>query len=138
MSQEEQDWESLSPSDKALTWAKENKFSVVAASWVVSMCGSFAYIQTQPMSFAQKLVQARVYAQGTTLASLVGMAALTSIPSAGDKIIEQHSQASEHSWQDVIAEKQGAGKLSQRPSSSSSSPSPSGKGREQRSETSQE
>lgn len=56
------------------------------------------------MTFAQKLVQARVYAQGLTLASLVGMAALTSIPSAGDKIIEEHSHASEHSWRDVLGE----------------------------------
>lgn len=86
--QEQADWASLSARDKALTWAKENKFSVVAGSWVLSMAGTFSYIQTQPLSFAQKLVQARVYAQGLTLASLLGMAAITSIPSAGDKIIE--------------------------------------------------
>lgn len=54
------------------------------------------------MSFAQKLVQARVYAQGLTLASLVGMAAITSIPSAGDKIIEEHAHAGDHSWRDMI------------------------------------
>lgn len=68
------------------------------------MCGSFAYIQTQPLSFAQKLVQARVYAQGLTLASLLGMAAITSIPSAGDKLIEEQSHAGEHSWRDMIGE----------------------------------
>ena len=66
------------------------------------MAGTFSYIQTQPLSFAQKLVQARVWAQGLTLASLVGMAAITQIPSAGDKIIEQKAHANEHSWMDYI------------------------------------
>lgn len=32
MSREEQQWEQLSMRDKALTWTKENKFSVVAGS----------------------------------------------------------------------------------------------------------
>lgn len=30
------------------------------------------------------------------------MAAITSIPSAGDKIIEEHNKASDHSWRDMI------------------------------------
>ncbi|CAO1629797.1 unnamed protein product [Sympodiomycopsis kandeliae] len=104
LSREEQQWQDLSIADKALTWTKENKFSVVAGSWVASLGGSFAYIQYQPLSFAQKLVQARVYAQGLTLASLLGMAAITSIPSAGDKIIEEHNHASDHSWKEMIGE----------------------------------
>lgn len=88
-------------------------------SWVASLCGSFAYIQTQPMSFAQKLVQARVYAQGLTLASLVGMAAITSIPSAGDKLIEEHAHAGDHSWRDMI---QDDGSDDKGPSSKKSQP----------------
>ncbi|KAJ1034703.1 uncharacterized protein UBRO_05954 [Ustilago bromivora] len=101
-SREERQWSELSSRDKALTWAKENKFAVVAATWATSMGGIFAYIHTQPMSFAQKLVQARVWAQGITLASLVGMAAITQIPSAGDKIIKQHKEAADHSWREFL------------------------------------
>lgn len=99
---EQAEWEALSTRDKALTWAKENKFSVVAATWAVSMGGIFAYIHTQPMTFAQKLVQTRVWAQGITLASLVGMAAITQIPSAGDRIIKQHKEAADHSWREFV------------------------------------
>lgn len=99
---EERQWAELSTGDKALTWAKENKFSVVAATWAASMGGIFAYIHTQPMTFAQKLVQARVWAQGITLASLVGMAAITQIPSAGDKIIRQNKEANAHSWREFV------------------------------------
>lgn len=99
---EQREWSALSPRDKALTWAKENKFTVVAATWATSMGGIFAYIHTQPMTFAQKLVQARVWAQGITLASLVGMAAITQIPSAGDKIIRRNKEANDHSWKEFV------------------------------------
>lgn len=62
----------------------------------------FAYIHAQPMSFSQKLVQTRVWAQGFTLASLLAMAAITQIPSAGDKILEEREHAAEHSWKDFM------------------------------------
>lgn len=99
---EEAEWAQLSTRDKALTWTKDNKFSIVAGSWVASMAGVGAYLQSQPMSFSQKLVQTRVWAQGLTLASLMGMAAITQIPSAGDHILEERNHASDHSWRDFV------------------------------------
>lgn len=68
------------------------------------MGGVFAYIHSQPMSFPQKLVQTRVWAQGLTVATLLGMAAITQIPSAGDKILKQRERAADHSWQDFIGD----------------------------------
>jgi hypothetical protein len=103
-SREEQQWDQLSTRDKILTYTKDNKFSFVAGAWVASMGGIFAYINSQPMSFAQKLVQTRVWAQGITLASLVAMAGITQIPSAGDKILYERDHASDHSWRDFIHE----------------------------------
>ena len=73
-------------------------------SWITSMGGIFAYIHAQPMSFSQKLVQTRVWAQGLTLASLLGMAAITQIPSAGDHILREREQAADHSWKDFVGE----------------------------------
>lgn len=99
---QEREWAQLSPRDKILTWAKDNKFSLVAGSWVTSMAGIGAYLRSQPMSFSQKLVQTRVWAQGITLASLLGMAAITQIPSAGDKILEERHHAADHSWRDFV------------------------------------
>lgn len=101
-SAEEKEWSELSTKDKALTWTKDNKFGVVAGSWVASMAGIFAYIHNQPMPFSQKLVQTRVWAQGITLASLVAMAGITQIPSAGDKILYQRNHAADHSWRDFV------------------------------------
>lgn len=103
---QQREWAELSASDKALTWAKENKFGVVAGTWAASMGGIFAYIHTQPLSFAQRLVQTRVWAQGITMASLLAMAAITQIPSQGDKIIEQQKHANEHSWRDFVPPQQ--------------------------------
>lgn len=56
------------------------------------------------MSFSQKLVQTRVWAQGLTLASLLGMAAITQIPSAGDHILREREQAADHSWKDFVGD----------------------------------
>lgn len=100
--EEEKEWSELSTKDKALTWTKDNKFGVVAGSWVTSMAGIFAYIHNQPMPFSQKLVQTRVWAQGITLASLVAMAGITQIPSAGDKILYRRDHAADHSWRDFV------------------------------------
>ncbi|KAF7902469.1 hypothetical protein EAF00_002372 [Botryotinia globosa] len=57
-------------------WGKENRYSIVAASWVASMGIAFGMVsKNKYLTGAQKLVQARVYAQGLTLAVLVASAA---------------------------------------------------------------
>lgn len=103
-SEYEKKWDSLSSFDKALTWTKDNKFGVVIGSWVASMGASWLYIQSQPLSFSQKLVQARVWAQGLTVASLIGIAALTTIPSAGDTLLSKSHSADDQSWRKIIQE----------------------------------
>lgn len=62
---------------RAKEWARENRYPIVAASWVASMGIAFALVARSPyLTTSQKLVQARVYAQGLTLAVLVATAAL--------------------------------------------------------------
>ncbi|KAE8352338.1 hypothetical protein BDV28DRAFT_3996 [Aspergillus coremiiformis] len=66
----------MSFSDRALAWARKEKYKIVGATWVASMIGSFALVGRNPyLSGSQKIVQARVYAQGLTLAVLVASAA---------------------------------------------------------------
>lgn len=66
----------LSPIDRALQWARREKYKIVGATWVASMIGSFAMVnRNKHLSGSQKIVQARVYAQGLTLAVLVASAA---------------------------------------------------------------
>ncbi|KAK7550415.1 hypothetical protein IWX92DRAFT_429265 [Phyllosticta citricarpa] len=62
---------------RAKEWAAENRYSIVFGGWVASMAGSFAIVARNPyLSTAQKIVQARVWAQGLTLAVLLASFAL--------------------------------------------------------------
>lgn len=81
-----------------ITYAKENRFKVVLGSWLGSMGVSWLYIHSQPLTTAQKLVQARVWAQGLTVASMLGMAAITTIQTKGDKYLENQKQEARSSW----------------------------------------
>jgi hypothetical protein len=61
---------------KLKDWGRENRYPIVTASWVASMGTALGLVGRNPyLTTAQKLVQARVYAQGLTLAVLVATAA---------------------------------------------------------------
>ncbi|PHH60269.1 hypothetical protein CDD81_1897 [Ophiocordyceps australis] len=59
------------PWRRFLDWGRENRYPIVFASWLASMGVSMAIVGRAPISTAQKLVQARVYAQALTLAVLI-------------------------------------------------------------------
>ncbi|KAH6664106.1 hypothetical protein B0J14DRAFT_252107 [Halenospora varia] len=57
-------------------WGRENRYPIVTASWVASLGIALGLVGRNPyLTKAQKLVQARVYAQGLTLAILIATAA---------------------------------------------------------------
>ncbi|GAW14120.1 hypothetical protein ANO14919_035140 [Xylariales sp. No.14919] len=57
-------------------WGETNRYSIVFGSWVAAMGIALGLVsRNRYLSTAQKLVQARVYAQGLTLAVLVASAA---------------------------------------------------------------
>lgn len=61
---------------KLKDWGRENRYPIVGASWVASMGIALAIVGRSPyLTTSQKIVQARVYAQGLTLAVLVATAA---------------------------------------------------------------
>ncbi|EAW07607.1 HIG1 domain-containing protein [Aspergillus clavatus NRRL 1] len=62
--------------DRVTALARREKYKIVGATWIASMIGSFVLVGRNPyLSGQQKIVQARVYAQGLTLAVLVASAA---------------------------------------------------------------
>ncbi|CDM28531.1 hypothetical protein DTO013E5_1016 [Penicillium roqueforti] len=66
----------LSFTDRAAAFARREKYKIITATWLASMVGSFALVGRIPgLSGQQKLVQARVYAQGLTLGVLCASAA---------------------------------------------------------------
>lgn len=54
------------------------------------------------MSAWQKLLQARVWAQGVTLSGALGMAGLSSIPNAGDELAKTRQQQEHESWKSLL------------------------------------
>ncbi|KAF9875911.1 mitochondrial hypoxia responsive domain containing protein [Colletotrichum karsti] len=61
---------------KFVAWGRENRYSIVFTSWLASMGVAFALVnRNKYLSGAQKLVQARVYAQGLAVVMLVVTAA---------------------------------------------------------------
>jgi len=67
---------SLSMTDRAIAFARREKYKIVTATWIASMVGSFALVGRNPyLSGQQKIVQARVYAQGLTLGVFCASAA---------------------------------------------------------------
>ena len=61
--------------ERFMTFGKENRYKIVGASWVASMAAALTIVGRSPyLITTQKLVQARVYAQGLTLAVLVATA----------------------------------------------------------------
>lgn len=65
-----------SPSRRFMEWGRENRYSIVMTSWLASMAVALTIVgRNRYLSTAQKLVQARVYAQGLSLAVLIATAA---------------------------------------------------------------
>jgi len=57
---------------RAKEWAADNRYPIIFGFWVASMGGSFYMVnRNRYLSGSQKLVQARMYAQGLTLAVLL-------------------------------------------------------------------
>lgn len=68
--------ENRTQKEKVFDWLREHRYPIVTASWLASMGVSLALVsRNKYLTKAQKLVQARVYAQGLTLLVLVATAA---------------------------------------------------------------
>jgi hypothetical protein len=63
-------------SQRLMDWGRENRYGIVFVSWIAAMGIALAMVgRNKYISTSQKLVQARVYAQGLTLAVLIATAA---------------------------------------------------------------
>ncbi|GME80859.1 unnamed protein product [Ambrosiozyma monospora] len=66
-------WNSLSFKEKTVETLSDSKYKIITGLWALSLYGSWAYANRDPlMTRAQKLYQARMYAQFITVALLLG------------------------------------------------------------------
>ncbi|KAI0939297.1 hypothetical protein AcV5_000757 [Taiwanofungus camphoratus] len=111
-------WEALTPMQKLKDTAARHEYGLIGGAWAASMVGAFGWIMRDPyQTFPQKIVQARMWAQGLTIGILIAAGALThakrhkEVNERGVRHIE-----SDHSWRDIVeaevreekARKQGA------------------------------
>lgn len=55
-----------------MKWLQDNRYGIVLGSWVVSITAALGIVGKNPyLTGQQKLVQARVYAQGFTIAAVI-------------------------------------------------------------------
>ena len=98
--EEEKRWQSLSSKQKAADWALRYRWHLFLAGWATTMGVSWMILQrNKTQTFAQKIVQARVYAQGIALAGLLGGAALSQLQPAEAK----KAKMADHSWARLVS-----------------------------------
>jgi len=114
-----------STKERTYDWLQDNRYSVVFGSWVASMGTALGIVGRNPyLTGQQKLVQARVYAQGLTIAVvIISLAFETNDQSKGagrwetvkildpndpthkhviEKKIHHEAYAGEDQWRDMI------------------------------------
>jgi hypothetical protein len=101
-------------------YLKEHKYKCVFGGWVVSMAGSMWYVfRDKYMTSAQKIVQARMYAQASTIILLFATLAFSASDNLGggnnsrdflgkDGKVHHHHVQLEHSddWKELVKEEE--------------------------------
>ncbi|KIK67606.1 hypothetical protein GYMLUDRAFT_256478 [Collybiopsis luxurians FD-317 M1] len=98
----QQKWETMTPRQKISDWASRHEYSIILGSWALSLGVAGAIISRDKyQSPSQKVVQARMWAQGLTIGILIAAGALKH--SKQQEAVDKHV---DHSWQDVLAQQE--------------------------------
>ncbi|KAG9011816.1 hypothetical protein FRB94_007542 [Tulasnella sp. JGI-2019a] len=88
---------------ETLDWIESHKWGIVGASWAGSMGAAFGIIMRDPFqTTAQKVVQARIWAQGLTIGLIMAAAGLTQL--RGNDSVERQIHHVDHSWRMQVPE----------------------------------
>ncbi|EPT03659.1 hypothetical protein FOMPIDRAFT_1046695 [Fomitopsis schrenkii] len=97
-------WDKMSPLEKLKDTAGRHEYGFIGGAWAATMVGAFGWImrdkyQTMP----QKIVQARMWAQGLTIGILIAAGALTH--ARRQQALDEHGLRHiepDHSWRDIV------------------------------------
>jgi len=107
----------MTAKEKFMFYGRENRYKIVLASWAASMGLSLGLVyKDKYLTKAQKLVQARMYAQGLTLLVLVASAAFEvsdarTVKNGDEEEEEEEHYAGENLWKDIIRQEEARNKL---------------------------
>jgi len=100
--EENKKWSALGTKDKIRQWATQNQYKVIMGSWAVSMAAAGLLVwRDKHQSPAQKIVQARMWAQGLTIGILIAAGVMTH---AQRQEAAQHRAPVDHSWANMVEE----------------------------------
>jgi len=96
-------WQTYSVKEKVGDWAARHEYSLILGSWALSMAVAGAIIsKDRYQTVPQKVVQARMWAQGLTIGVLIAAGALTHTKRAEAAKIGNH----DHSWAVVLEQQE--------------------------------
>ncbi|KAH9894457.1 hypothetical protein C8Q73DRAFT_695626 [Cubamyces lactineus] len=104
-------WETMTTGQKISDFAKRHEYGIILTSWATALVGSFTYIMRDPyQSTPQKIVQARMWAQGLTIGIIIAAGVLTHSQRAKKYDEEEdhriHHIAPDHSWRDILEQEE--------------------------------
>ncbi|BEJ11860.1 hypothetical protein CspHIS471_0203200 [Cutaneotrichosporon sp. HIS471] len=92
-------WDSMSTGEKMKDYASRHQYGIIGGSWVASLGIAFGIVaRNKYQTFPQKLVQARMYAQGLTVGVLIASALMAGVNARGQK----PELPADHSWRDML------------------------------------
>ncbi|KAI0254735.1 hypothetical protein BJV78DRAFT_1182567 [Lactifluus subvellereus] len=93
------EWDNLSSKEKFLKWVARNQYKVILGSWAASMAVAGTIImRDRHQSTSQKVVQARMWAQGLTIGVLI----TTGILTHSQRKESANHHAVDHSWRELL------------------------------------
>ncbi|KAI0751612.1 hypothetical protein C8Q80DRAFT_1268823 [Daedaleopsis nitida] len=101
---QEERWKSLTTGQKISEYVRDHQYSVIVGSWATALVGTFGYImRDRYQSMPQKLVQARMWAQGLTIGIIIAAGVMThkQRTSNDDERRVRHLPV-DHSWKDML------------------------------------
>lgn len=98
-------WSSLPISEKLIQATLNNKYKIIVGAWAASMYGSWVFVDRDPiMTKAQKIVQARMYAQTLTVVLLLGGMGLSMWDEKRHP--ENYSAKDDDDWKRILKEEE--------------------------------
>ncbi|KAJ7068808.1 hypothetical protein C8F01DRAFT_1119393 [Mycena amicta] len=97
-------WEQLGTTDKIADWARRHEYSIIVGGWALSLALAGAIISRDKyQTTAQKIVQARMWAQGLTIGIILTAAGLKTNLNKGESASRP---VADHSWMEVLEQQE--------------------------------
>lgn len=87
--------------DKLKEGLSDHRYSIIVGGWAAAMAGAWAYISRDKyMTTSQKIVQVRMWAQGATIAMIIG----TAFAAQSERTKLKDHKPVDHSWMTQLKE----------------------------------